>query len=254
MTIMQGMRRAACVATVVLIAACSVTTNGNGSDAPTPGVSTPDFPSGTPSQSLPASSSPASSGPVTPSAPTTKAGVSEAERAAHLDAQTNGEPHTIVGIPGGYEAATYDQGGTIDFWHNATSSATWRQVGRSRYPYAEQLGAPHATTRGALLRHMQHATFIVHGLFTGDASGNAVAFATGRQGWGAIKAERNGNIGPSGHAVGADQIGLSYDFSFSDGYLQTKDCPTNRPIAECGAHPVRKRWLWTGHDYAQVHP
>jgi hypothetical protein len=157
-----------------------------------------------------------------------------------------------VRVRGGFEAATYDQSGHIRFWFEPTEAATWELVGRSRYPDIAQLGPPHATTQGALLRNMADATFIVRGTFSGDGSGNAVAFTDGRQGWGAIKAEPNGNIGPSGRPVGADLIGLSYDFGFRDGYLVTKDCPANRPISECDQHPVVKEWVWAGHDFVRV--
>jgi hypothetical protein len=98
---------------------------------------------------------------------------------------------------------------------------------------------------------MRNATFIVTGNFTGDGSGNAVAYTTGAKGWGAIKAESNGRIGPSGQPVGSDAIGLSFGFAFVGGLLQTKDCPPNRPIADCGAYPVVKLWAWNGTDFSQ---
>ena len=173
-----------------------------------------------------------------------------AQRAKRLTAQTNGAAHVIVAIPGGYEAAVFDQTGNISFWRDAVLTTTWRQVGRSSYPWDAQLGTPpDATVQGALLQAMTHATFIVHGTFTTDGGGNAVAFTTGAKGWGAIKAEPNGNIGPSGQPVGNDKIGLSYGFAFVDRKLQTEDCPTNRPIADCSAHPITNLWVWTGHDF-----
>jgi len=155
-------------------------------------------------------------------------------------------------VPGGYEAATYDQAGHVGFWYDSQASTSWRQVGSSRYPYVPDLGAPRAIMQGALLSTMAHATFIVRGTFTGDSSGNAVAFTTGRSGWGAIKAEPNGNIGSSGQPVGSNQIGLGYDFGFVRGRLQTKDCPTNRPISDCDTYPVVKLWQWAGHDFRQA--
>ena len=43
----------------------------------------------------------------------------------------------------------------------------------------------------------EHATFIVTGVFSGDGSGNAVAYTSGSGvGWGAIKAQPNGNLKP----------------------------------------------------------
>lgn len=160
--------------------------------------------------------------------------------------------HVVVAVPGGYEAATFDQSGHIRFWHSPKSSTAWRQVGHSRYPKNPQAGGPRARVKGALLGGMQHATFIVHGLFTGDASGNAVAFTTGPHGWGTIKAKSGGNIGSSGQTIGSNMVGLSYDFAFAHGNLQTKDCPSNRVIAECGSHPVVKQWHWNGNDFTRI--
>lgn len=208
-----------------------------------PSVSTPDFPSSTATSTLP--STPAGPAPTKEIAPPTRR-----QRIAALQAQARGERVVVVRVPGGYEAATYDQLGHLQFWQQADDSTGWAQVGESSYPYVPALGRPHAQVRGALLAGMQHATFIVYGVFTGDGSGNAVAFTTGSNGWGAIKAEPNGNIGPSGEPVGPDLIGLSYDFGFAAGHLITEDCPSNRPISQCGAHPIVKRWSWTGSDFA----
>jgi hypothetical protein len=208
-----------------------------------PSATAPDFPSTTPSSSLPST-------PTGP-APTKELAVpTRQQRIAALQTQANGEQIVLVAVPGGFEAASYDQLGHLQFWQEPADSTTWTQVGESSYPYVPALGPPHAQVRGAHLAGMQHATFIVYGVFTGDGSGNAVAFTTGANGWGAIKAEPNGNIGPSGQPVGPDLIGLSYNFGFAAGHLITEDCPTDRPISQCGAHPIVKRWSWTGSDFA----
>jgi hypothetical protein len=239
--------------TLAFAAACSSAVDGHGAvsgTAANAATSSPDFPG--------SSSAAASSTATVPTSPVaTSAAPSPgpappptlAERERQLSAQTNGLAHVVVRVPGGYQAAVYDQRGHIAFWRNSASVATWQQIGRSTYPAAAQVGPPHASVLGALLSRMQNATFIVRGDFTGDSSGNAVAFTTGSAGWGAIKAEPNGNIGPSGHPVGADQIGLSYGFGFDHGALVTQDCPTDRAIADCGLHPITKRWLWTGTDF-----
>jgi hypothetical protein len=158
----------------------------------------------------------------------------------------------LVAVPGGYEAATWDQVGHIRFWFDPAATTAWRRLGTSSYPYSAAVGPPDASVEGTLLRRMAHATFIISGTFTGDGSGNAVAFTTGGRGWGAIKAESNGNIAPSGRPVGRDRIGLSYGFAFAQGYLVTADCPPNRPLSECGGHQIRKRWLWRGSEFRQV--
>jgi hypothetical protein len=227
---------------------CSASSgNGGGPSSATGNSSSsrPDFPS---QSTGPPSTGPSTPGPVK-SVETAATAPTLAQREDQLSAQTNGEARVVVRVPDGYEAAIYDQGGNIWFWHNAESVTSWKQVGSSSYPDVAQIGAPHASVKGALLHGMDHATFIVRGNFTGDGSGNAVAFADGSNGWGAIKAESSGNIGPSGKPVGSNQIGLSYDFGFHAGLLETKDCSTNVSIAECGSHPITKRWKWTGHDF-----
>lgn len=226
------------------LAACgSNVTNGHGSAAIA--TSTPshhDFPS---TRTSPTQSAPPSSQASTPA----QVGSPQQRLQAQVGA---GQRVLLVRLPAGFEAVSYDQRGHLTFWSLASGAATWGRIGQSSYPVSAALGAPHATVVGALLRGMQHATFIVHGIFTGDGSGNAVAFTTGPHGWGAVKAEPNGNIGPSGHPVGSNKIGLSYDFAFAAGELVTKDCPMNRPISECSAHAITKHWVWTGTDFRRA--
>jgi hypothetical protein len=237
------------VLAVFAAAGCGSTTTGSGHAlSPAGSPSRPDFP--TPSQSAPATASEApsatSSNRPPPSSPTMQ------QRADRLTAQTNGEAHELAALPGGAEAATYDRAGNIQFWRSTGTTVNWSQVGASTYP-AEVDGMPYSVAvRGALLSRMAHATFIVTGQFTNDNSGHAVAYTTGTRGWGAIKAETNGNIGPSGAPVGANRIGLSYGFSFVGGLLKTEDCPTNEPIASCGSDHVDKLWVWTGHDFKRA--
>jgi hypothetical protein len=242
-------RTAAAGLAVALLAACSSVTGGRGTAVSTSASSShPRFPST--SATTPAPTSPTL--PATTPAPTSSRPDTAAARAVQLQAQTNGEANVLVRVPGGYQAASWDQNGRIGFWSEAIADTTWRLIGHSGYPDVAALGPPQATARGALLRNMRNATFIVHGNFTGDGSGNAVAFTTGPYGWGAIKAQPDGNIAPSGHPVGADLIGLGYDFAFRDGYLETKDCSTDRPISDCDEHPVTKLWVWAGDHFVRA--
>jgi hypothetical protein len=167
---------------------------------------------------------------------------------AQLAGLTPGRTDVIVTVPGAFEGAAYDQAGHVSFWRH---TSTWAQVGSSTYPYdAQVFPAPLAKMTGAVLDGMTHATFIATGLFSGDGSGNAVAYTTGTKGWGAIKAEPNGNIGPSGQGVAFSAIGLSDGFAFSHGLLMSADCSDTGPIAACGgSHRVFKYWRWAGHDF-----
>jgi hypothetical protein len=248
---------AAALAVLLAVAGCARTTEGSAhpptSNAAT-GRSTPDFPS----QSVSVPSSPTASAPrestAAPSTPTSSAPATptRAQRDAQLTTQTNGEAHVVVAISHGYEAATYDRAGGIRFWRVVGTEPGWRQVGVSRYP-AEVDGKPYdVSVTGALLRGMKNATFIVRGQFTTDNSGLAVAYTTGPKGWGAIKAEPSGNIGPSGKPIGSNRIGLSRGFAFVGGLLQTKDCPQSLPISSCGGHEIVKLWRWAGKDFRRA--
>jgi len=243
----------ACALALLTVTGCSSVTQGTGQPGlPASASHSVDFPSALPSApssarvSLPPSSSPV------PTAKPTAAGPTRQQREDGLTAQTNGEAHLLVKIPNGYEAATFDQQADIQFWRSVGKNVDWTQVGTSTYPYSPSIGGPaDAKVSGALLSGMQNATFIVTGSFTADSSGNAVAYTTGDHGWGVIKAEPNGNIGPSGQPVGSDRIGLSYGFGFAAGKLKTQDCPANEPIVSCGSDHVDKLWKWTGHDFTQ---
>jgi hypothetical protein len=245
----------AAVALLLAAAACSRTIQGSGhagSGAATSAPGTPDFPSAS-NPPTPAPTTRASSSAAVPTAPTSSApATGRAQRDAQLTTQANGEAHVLVAVPGGFEAASYDRAGRIRFWRVVGTEPGWRQVGVSRYP-AEVDGKPYdVSVTGARLRGMTDATFIVRGQFTTDSSGLAVAYTTGPKGWGAIKAESNGNIGPSGQPIGTDRIGLSRGFAFVDGRLQTKDCPQNLPVASCGGHEIVKLWRWAGKDFVRV--
>ena len=236
-------------ASVLASTGCSTNTNGRGSHAP---VTTTSQPAPTSQAvtppSTPTPSPPSSSPSPTPTIP------SLAARTAALSHASGGLPSVIVGVPGGFEAMTWDQATHVGFWYDPTTSTTWQPVGSSVYPWVPAIGGPpQAAATGALLIGMQHATFIVTGNFSGDGSGNAVAYTTGANGWGVIKAEPNGNIGPSGQPVSADQIGLSFGFKFVGGLLETQDCNPSFPIADCGGPTtIVKLWKWTGSDFRRV--
>jgi hypothetical protein len=245
---MKRVAKWACLVGLVTLTGCASVTSGRG-DRAAPGsdISSPDFPTVLPSDSSTPAPAPSSSSPPSTAAPTRQ------QREDRLTAQTNGEAHALVAIAHGFEAATFDQHAHIQFWRSDGNSVNWTQLGQSTYPYSPAVGAPaQATVQGALLLRMQHATFILTANLTGDGSGNDVAYTAGTRGWGAIKAEANGNIGPSGQPVGPDKIGLSYHFAFVAGRLKTEDCPSNKPISSCGTDHVDKLWLWTGSDFKQV--
>ena len=100
---------------------------------------------------------------------------------------------------------------------------------------------------------MTDATFVVRGTFSGDGSGNAVAYTNGSNGWGAIKAKSDGNLAPSGQGVGIGGVGLGDDFMLSGGRLQTFDCSSQLPVSQCsGNDRVIKYWTWRKTQFVQT--
>jgi hypothetical protein len=240
-----------CLLGALSLTGCASVTSGAGERA-APGsvTSSPDFPTVAPGASDSSEPPPSSTAAPTTQPPATP---TRQQRDDRLSTQTPGQAHVLVGIAGGYEAAVFDQQAHIQFWRSVGNSVNWVRVGRSTYPYSPAVGSPaQATVQGALLARMRHPTFILTANLTGDGSGNDVAYTTGPKGWGAIKAEANGNIGPSGQPVGADKIGLAYHFRFVGGRLKTEDCPSDKPISSCDTEHVDKLWLWTGSDFERA--
>ena len=155
----------------------------------------------------------------------------------------------VVQVPGVGEGASYDQAGHITFWRS--SNGAWQQIGASTYPLQPALGPVEPKVTGAALTGMSHAVFILTGTFSMDHSINAIAYTANAAGeWGAIKAEANGNIGPSGQPVGSNGIGLSNAFYAVGGELETADCSGNLPMADCGGNQrILKFWKWNGSDF-----
>jgi hypothetical protein len=247
----------AAVLSVVLVevigAGCTTTVSGHGQPASV-SESVPKFAATTEEPTQSSSARPTTTAPrTTVAAPTrtTPTPITRAQLDRQLAGRTPGQRRVLVSVRGTFEAATYDQAGHVTFWR-ATSS--WVRAGASTYPYDAAFQRPAAKLTGALLTGMTHATFIATGYFSGDGSGNAVAFTTGAKGWGAIKAEKNGNIGPSGRGVGYSAIGLANEFAFVGGLLMTADCSDVGPTADCGGlHRVIKYWRWAGSDFVLDH-
>jgi hypothetical protein len=174
----------------------------------------------------------------------------ESSRTAFLERGDSGLDAVQTTTPNGSELMVLGQTGKVTFWSYDSASESLVQAGSSTYPYSAALGPPSARGRGTVLSGMSHATFIVTGTMTGDGSGNAVAYTIGAKGWGAIKAQKNGNLAPSGAGIGTDRIGLSQGFDFSGGELETADCSSTLPISSCGGNNrVLKFWSWNGTQF-----
>ena len=168
-----------------------------------------------------------------------------------MHTKAGGEQIVLVAVPGGFEAASYDQLGHLQFWQQR------RRLDDLDAGRGEQLSlrsgaraAARAASAARILAGMQHATFIVYGVFTGDGSGNAVAFTTGARRLGCDQGRAERQHRPVGRAGRSGSHRAVVQLRLRGGHLITEDCPTNRPLSQCGAHPIVKRWSWTGSDFA----
>ncbi|MGN6606788.1 MAG: protein kinase domain-containing protein [Jatrophihabitans sp.] len=150
----------------------------------------------------------------------------------------------------GTELAVAGTAGSVTFWKYDTSAHTLQLAAVKGYPYkAGTLDTSNLTVQSAVLAGMTHATFIVHGTFSTDGTGNAVAYSydVPKQTWGAIKAETRTSLQVTDQGVAPGGIGLSQNFRFVSGRLETDDCSSTVPASQCGPTTlVTKFWEWDG--------
>ncbi len=97
-----------------------------------------------------------------------------------------GMKRVVVRVGHGEQAATWDQTGHIDFWALGAGHR-WKELAASTYPLLGQgSGPPDLSVSGSAVTGMHTATFILHGVFTGDGSGDYIVYGNGAHGWGAL--------------------------------------------------------------------
>jgi pimeloyl-ACP methyl ester carboxylesterase len=170
---------------------------------------------------------------------------------AELAQLAPGMASDIVKVPSGYEAATYDQSGNIDFWK--LSTGPWRKVGVSRYPDLGPTEPPEPSVSGALLTGMSDATFIAKGYFTGDGTGNEIAFTNGPHGWGTIVPGPNNTLVPTG-GTSTDNTtpGIKFDELFANNQLETIDQNPDAYTAMGPEYGLVTNWKWTGSSFSDA--
>jgi hypothetical protein len=159
-----------------------------------------------------------------------------------------------VAVPGGYEAAAWDNTGRITFWKWANASRTWAKAGASTYPVLPQsVGTPSAKIVGALLSGMTDATFIASGLFTGDGTGNFIAFTNGPRGWGTVAPGPSGTLIPTGNRSTDNRTpGNSYTELFHGGDLEISE-PGNLPFGPNGEEwQVERLYAWSSGAFRKI--
>jgi hypothetical protein len=153
-------------------------------------------------------------------------------------------------IASGAEIAVVGTEGSVAFWKYDKDQETLQLVATRGYPFKSgTLDTSDLTVSASVLSGMTHATFIIRGTFSTDGTGNAVAYTYNvpKKTWGAIKAETRTSLKVTNQGVGVGGIGLSQDFQFVDGRLETDDCSSTVPAAQCGPGTlVTKYWEWDG--------
>ncbi|WP_234543989.1 hypothetical protein [Streptomyces shenzhenensis] len=154
----------------------------------------------------------------------------------------------VVRTPGGYEAACYDEHGHITFWRRTASG--WRELAQSVYPkdVADGPGSydEHGVSvQGATPSGSADAVFIVNGPFTGDGSGNAVAFGNGPDGWGLLLPRKTGQLVSSGSGSSSINPGIYLSERFTQGMLETDENTGVFSTAFGAGFPLRRYWYGT---------
>jgi RNA polymerase sigma factor (sigma-70 family) len=150
-------------------------------------------------------------------------GVTLAQATSELAALAPGMTPVAVAVPGGFEAATYDEHTHIDFWRY--SAGSWKRLAARQYPPDAGDGTgtnEHGVTaKGAVLSGMDHATFIVNGPFTGDGTGQTAIFGDGPSGWGYLPVTPDASsMISTGQSATASDTGVFYRASFVNGRMQ----------------------------------
>ena len=143
---------------------------------------------------------------------------------------------------GGATGRTPSKPAHIDFWE--FSGARWAEVGRSTYPTLPGQ-PPFVRVVGRQLKGMPDATFIATGLFTGDSTGQALAFGNGPRGWGTIAWQPGNVLVPTGgRSTDNTTPGICSERQFSSGQLETTSLNPYFSTARGAQFPLDMYWSW----------
>lgn len=139
--------------------------------------------------------------------------MTETQARAALQRLAPGQSFTVVRVGTGWQGATADSSQTITFW---TGTSKWTKAGTSTFP--ESLDRKTPLLQSRLLTGMPNAVFIATGEFTGNGTGNAVAFA--RNGSWSVLQEKSDDLAPFGNG-GSRSTGLFLAIDFTTSGLRT---------------------------------
>lgn len=258
-------RRTGTVTSGILIlglAACSggakASTAPSSATAPATSTSTssaPPLSSMSPSSTSPSSTatSPTATSPTATSAASTSeastSAASTSEATAALVRTSGTSTPAVVQVGTTFEAATLGNGNRVLFWTG--NGKNWKAAGSSPHlpVFAPVAGPP--TIRGALLPGASHAMFIVDGAFTGDGTGQALAYGRGTSSWSMYAAQPDGSLAPSGHGMTAltGAPGLELHMKFTANRFQTVSLwgpDINASFVDQKSNPTLRYWKARG--------
>lgn len=150
----------------------------------------------------------------------------------------------IVRVSSGvYEAASWDAKGNVWFWR--TAGQGWHKIGSSRYPTLPGPGGSRTKIASTILPGMQHATYIADGAFTGDSSGNTIAFTATSEGkWGTVAPQGDSLIPTGKPATDNTTPGIWRDARFTGGKLRTTVGNPFTANATASSYPLIDDWAW----------
>jgi len=158
-----------------------------------------------------------------------------------------------VRVPSGArEAASWDTKGNIWFWSN--SGGTWHHIGSSRYPMLPGGDGSATKVASTLLPGMTHAAYIADGTFTGDSSGNTIAFAATSDGkWGTVAPKAGDDaLVPTGKpATDNTTPGIWRDARFTGGRIETTVGNPFMANANASAYPLVTDWSWRSGEFVE---
>ena len=157
-----------------------------------------------------------------------------------------------VAVPGGFEAATWGTHGNIEFWKWTRTKLSWTKISASTYPVLPRqfLAGPPESAVGRLMPGMSDAVFILSGQFSGDGTGNYIAFTNGPNGWGTVAPKGTDVLVPTGaHSTDNTTPGNEYAETFNGNYLETGSTSV-LPYGTNGSEwMIVKDWSWTGGQF-----
>lgn len=229
-----------------LVAGCQ---SGDGAAAHTPTASKGTASTGTPAvdQVAPAddSTQSASASGARPKRTKPPAQYSATAREAQLKRVTGDRSRSaVVQVSSGvYEAASWDAKGNVWFWR--TAGQGWHKIGSSRYPTLPGPGGGRTKIASTILPGMQHAMYLADGVFTGDSSGNDIAFAASPAGrWGTV-APQGDSLVPTGKpATDNTTPGIWRAARFTGGKLRTTVGNPFTANATASTYPLITDWSW----------